>query len=336
MSNLVNIDNICKSGDVNALNTYVVEKISKSKLEGIIQSAAKYDNVAIIDAIVKFGISVNQRGLCEETALMVACKHGNINVVKYLLYHDANCDFRDSDHYQGYHGKTALIYATENDNYEIVKILLEYKCDVNIIDANNMRAIDYADSVDVIELLIKNGAIVNPETPTVFTPVFSMACANGEIDIIDCLLSHDIDVNFDGDLCHDKTTPLMYACKYEQVDAVDRLLNHKDIKIHMKDNLGWTAFMHAVQTGNLSIIDRLIIYGANINDYDEKGNTPLMIAVKENKYHVIERLLSLNCDINIKNNSGETALTFACKTGDIKTINIILSNGGDPSIPDNK
>lgn len=318
--------NICESGNLVALNS-ILNSVHPYK-KTLIHAAAKYGNVEIMDTIIKFGININERNYAYATPLIIASEYGNINVVEYLLNHGAWCNEHDSGWDQGYHAKTALMYACENDHIEIVKMLLKRRCNINAISSLRLSAIDYASSVEIIELLIKHGAHINHHQYVNGIPILSRACKKGRIDIIDCLLSNNIDVNYVRDMIWGNTA-LFYACKYSQVDAVDRLLANEQIDIHIKNHRGETAFMYAVKSDSVPIMDRIILYGAEINDQNCEGDTPLIIAVREMRYKAIERLMSLNCDVDIQNNKGETALLIAFKSDNIKITNILLSHDVD-------
>ena len=62
---------------------------------------------------------INKQNENGETALMVASKNGNFDIVKYLEENNATVHLKD------HNGKTALMLATENGHFQIVEYLCE-------------------------------------------------------------------------------------------------------------------------------------------------------------------------------------------------------------------
>lgn len=56
-----------------------------------------------------------------------------------------------------------------------------------------------------------------------------------------------------------------------------------------------------------SIVELLLMYGANINKADAEGNTPLMMAVSNQSLESVNTLLKNGCDRRIANKYGVTA-----------------------------
>ena len=64
-----------------------------------------------------------------QTALMLAVKHGKADLVELLLANGAAINLQDSD------GSTALMCAVDHGSLNIVKLLLTRpECDVDIVD----------------------------------------------------------------------------------------------------------------------------------------------------------------------------------------------------------
>jgi ankyrin repeat protein len=96
----------------------------------------------------------------------------------------------------------------------------------------------------------------------------------------------------------------------------------KGADINYKDNIGWTALLHATFYGYKDIVELLLKNGADINIKNNGGNTALIIASKFNHKNIIKLLLKNGADVNIKNKYGNTALNYNGK----KYIYIIKNN----------
>ena len=57
-------------------------------------------------------------------------------------------------------------------------------------------------------------------------------------------------------------------------------------------------FIHAVQTGNKTLVDSLLRHNANVNLYDSDGWTPLMYAVRDKHIEIAINLLEHGADYN--------------------------------------
>ena len=100
-------------------------------------------NGADADFVVMGGVSVIQH--------IVA--RGNFELTKLLLEKGANPNFADL-------GSNAFEIAVKKDNFDIAKLLLENGANVNVQDSESgKRALDYAKSKKMKELLLQYGAI---------------------------------------------------------------------------------------------------------------------------------------------------------------------------------
>lgn len=72
------------------------------------------------------------------TALMAATVKGNVELVEYLVQHNADMDVFDTN------GKTALHYAVVFNSYEIVEFLIKSGAKLDLRDNRGNTAKDYA------------------------------------------------------------------------------------------------------------------------------------------------------------------------------------------------
>jgi ankyrin repeat protein len=90
--------------------------------------AAGSGDYAAVARLIEQGIDLNlheEEGL-GRTALMKACRHGHIPIVRLLLENGARMDGQDGS------GDTALSYAACNGYREIVKLLLDHGADTGL------------------------------------------------------------------------------------------------------------------------------------------------------------------------------------------------------------
>lgn len=92
------------------------------------------------------------------TALLLAAREGDLEIVRSLLYYGADVDRKDSA------GDTALIIASRWSHAHVAHCLLKKGADVNARNAKGGTALLVAarhDCVEVVELLLKKGADVH-------------------------------------------------------------------------------------------------------------------------------------------------------------------------------
>ncbi|HLF51332.1 ankyrin repeat domain-containing protein [Flavobacterium sp.] len=107
----------------------------------------------------------------------------------------------------------------------------------------------------------------------------------------------------------DDYTPLILAC-YRANVAVALFLINKVSDINYSSGDG-TALMAAVMSGNIQIIDQLILHKANLNTADAQGKTALIYAAYFNKTEIVKSLIKAGVDKKHKDSEGKTALDFA-------------------------
>jgi len=115
---------------------------------------------------------------------------------------------------------------------------------------------------------------------------------------------------------------------------VDGLLKNGTDVNAIKDIMGMSPLMVAVEKGSIEIIDILLNNGSDINIKGADGTTPLMIAAENGRRDVVEILINKGADINLRNANGVTSLMAAAKSGDINIVKTIIEKGMDVNIQD--
>ena len=299
-----------------------------------------------------------------QTALMLACEGGHLEVVQLLLKANAN-----PNHEQEGTGITALIIAAQKGHLDIVQQLFEYGADPNIGDKNGLTAIHYimmlngteipqpnekimSDKLEILQLLIVRGSNVNIKDENGMTALM-IASISGFTEAVKLLLQAGADPNIEQHIpvkehfitsSLPKTptirfTALMYAS----------FLNSEVTELLLKANANPNqenafALMIAALLGHLDIVQQLLEYGADPNSIcNVDGSTALHCALhrkKENtsiKMTIIQQLIEKGANIiNIQNRYGLTALMMATSHCLSEVVELLLQNGADPNIHSNK
>jgi ankyrin repeat protein len=110
----------------------------------------------------------------------------------------------------------------------------------------------------------------------------------------------------------------------DEAEAVDGIAGHRaeDISARVtvlgledKDDLGMTKLHHAVQAGDLRLVESLIKSGASINSLDQNGQTPLHYAAEKGSSECMEDLVKHGADLRITDNSGFSSFLWAVVAG---------------------
>ncbi|ETN03695.1 hypothetical protein PPTG_15913 [Phytophthora nicotianae INRA-310] len=143
----------------------------------------------------------------------------------------------------------------------------------------------------------------------------------------------------EADLCYsslDGRTLLHHAAASSGPGAIEvvEYLLHEPVIVDAIDKFGWTPVHVAVNSGNLSIVERLLVDGTNVNqltrlDYAAKRDTiqtwsPLHLAVRANHNEIVDLLLS-HSDIQV--NDGHTPLFVASQVQSENLVKVLLENG---------
>ncbi len=88
----------------------------------------------------------------------------------------------------------------------------------------------------------------------------------------------------------------------------------------------------AVSTGDFSLIDELILSGANPDQRDATGQTPLIYSVEAGQYKLVQRILKARADPNLIGRSGLTPLMTAVRMGRADLLMQLLNAGANPNV----
>jgi ankyrin repeat protein len=178
----------------------------------------------------------------DATPLYKAAGEGRTDIVRYLIAHGANVNYRGSEW-----GHTPLSEAATRGFDDVVEILLKAGADPKAKDRNGYTAFATAalgGQFDVAEALLKysdvNGADAYGNT------WLMSATTTGETEAIRWLVGKGADVNKVSQLEHGGRTALIDAAEVGAVDSARTLLE-LGANPHLKMKDGSTALSHAQQ-----------------------------------------------------------------------------------------
>ena len=102
-------------------------------------------------------------------------------------------------------------------------------------------------------------------------------------------------------------TPLMLAALKGDLEAV-RVLQAGGAAVNRQ---GWTPLIYAATGGHDSIVEFLLLHGADIDAQSPNGTTALMMAIHEHHPDTARLLIDRGADVDRRNQDGATALEWA-------------------------
>lgn len=252
---------------------------------GALLEWTKINDLAVVEGLLKGGLSPNPAQLAFETPLSVAANVANEEMVNILLKYGANpnISFR--------YGSCALSYACyqkdsalKEKQLAVVKALLDAGADPNFTGSNHETALCSAvcsDNKDLVELLYAAGAKVEP-------------CPAGWM-------------------------PMIRAAQTGQMGMIEWLLE-KGANINLINTYRQNALHISIEKNNTNQATFLINHGIDVNLEDFEGNTPLIMATKKGDERLIDLLLAAKADPYYKNKNKQSALDLAEYRDNLKEV----------------
>jgi ankyrin repeat protein len=107
------------------------------------------------------------------------------------------------------------------------------------------------------------------------------------------------------------------------------------IEIGYRDGEGKTFLDHAIEAGNIRVIDLLISNGIDINRVDKSGRSSVfkLVIGNEDKYYLLEHLVNNeNLNIHLQDNGHKNILSYSILNGLYKESDLLISLGAESQL----
>lgn len=222
-----------------------------SRGKTVLHYAVAWDRAEIVEHLISVGADMNTRDKYSLTILHYAALKRAENSVKVLLQRGVDIEAVDS------RGWNALHVAIMAKNIKVVEMLLNRRITVNMRDVLYWTPLHFAAyycrDVQIMQLLLDNGAYVNPKTKDGCIPLY-YAVKNKNSSAVKLLLSKGAKIN---EITDDCETPLHAACQGGLASIADILL-HNGADVNVRNKMGKVA-LSTVKQGERQITAKIVV-----------------------------------------------------------------------------
>ena len=275
-----------------------------------LQAAAYEGHLSIVGHLLNAGAKPDLRGGQAGYPIMAAASRGHADVIRLLLKHGAFYDVCD------FSGGTPLLQAAGNGHKEVVHILLEAGSEPNLIVGKRGSALTAAAAIgheSICRLLLEHGAKASKNENLIHFDT-QAATVGGYGNIVNLLLSHG---------AKPTATLLASAAKGRLSEVVDKLLARG---APVKGGKHVRPLTDVAAGGLLSIVCKLLVHGADVNDHDQHRGTALQAAAAAGHESIVKTLLERGALTDIAGDFWAPALHSAAYCGHPSVVQMLLDH----------
>ena len=320
-----------RSGDVNKVKGVLLN--SKMSINSIdrkgrtpLELACKIGNLDIIKTLIDHTVQ-DDKGTIGDKLLKIALNYEKDEVI-LLLITKLKCDPNIKG---GYYHRSPLHVACKKGNLSLVRTLIrDYHADLNENDYNGKipftLALDNRSDEVMLVLISEFGFGPTNIMDRYGTSPLHVACKKGNLSLVRTLIrDYHADLN---DKDYFGGTPFTWALNYRRDEVLLVLISEFGCDLtNIKGRNDISPLHVACMNGNLSLVRTLIHdYLTDLNDKDHFGNTPFVLALENERDEVMLVLIS-EFGYNptyIKGRYGVSSLHVACKKGNLSLVRTLI------------
>ncbi|XP_076081609.1 uncharacterized protein LOC143052446 isoform X2 [Mytilus galloprovincialis] len=266
------------------------------------------------EMLLKSGADVNATRENGETAMHIAARHGQIQMVIACLEEGGDPT------QQSKIGETPLHVAVRHCHLDVARELL------TIVSRSRSR-------IDAVMLV--NQQNWEGETTVHYAAELTKNLAHEDLedtDMIKLLLEYDGDTNLHTKLTFE--TPLHYCARAGNGDILLEIVKHIGAlgvqkAVNKQSKNGWSPLLVASEQGHISIVKILLQHHARVDVFDENhGKAALHLAAESGHDQVADVLLWHKAFVNAKSKQGVTPLHLAAQNGYNKLVKLLIETHG--------
>ena len=303
------------------------------------------DSLEFVRMLVEHGAEITVEDELGWTLIAAALAHSQVEVVAYLLEKGAAKTFDISRKLPALGPRPTVLQTTvERGNLldkalegkaplPMIQLLIDRGLDIDQVETlggEHIRALAplhkaaMLQDPEVIDLLLKNGALINRHYSRGLTPLmYAIICE--KLENARTLLAHGADLT----ICDEQGTDALMFAASRGYEGFVRLLIEYNANPNVRDAFQNTALYAAASGGHLSVIEVLTAFGAETDTFSIHGTSPLSVASENGYYQVVQLLLPETADINSQDGDGDTALSNAAYSGHEDIVDFLLISGAE-------
>lgn len=290
--------------------------------EGIYE-ASYYGQIEEMKKYIQDGVDLNKKDEGGDLPLTLAAIYNQYEAVKLLLENGANVNKK-----AGY-GRTALMQA---DSVKVIELLLKSGADMELIDDAGDNALLLASekcNIKKAEILLKNGMDINQKNNSGQTPLMKVVLnpftkERNKLEFIKMLLKEKADVNL-----RDKEDKTIYIISKERsLNNISKLLLEFGAKEEIY-SLDPGGLVQALMNKEYEQAKIMIKNGVEVN-FISGEFSPLMCSIKN--VEIMKLLLEKGADVNLANKMNMTALTMAVMYNKADAVKLLIENNADVNV----
>ncbi|KAH8813594.1 ankyrin repeat-containing domain protein [Flagelloscypha sp. PMI_526] len=213
----------------------------------------------------------------------------------------------------------------------VIKLLVENGADLNREEGRYESALSVAalrGSLNVVKFLVEKGAHVNKWGGIYgYTlPTLHFAAGNGHLEVVKFLVDKGADVNMGGDWL--QGFPLNAAARKGDLKIVEFLVE-RGADVNKGGGQHGSALHTAIQNGHLEVVKFLVEKCADVNKEEGYHGSVLQVAAQKGDLKVVEFLVENGADVNKEGGEYGSALQAALEKGDLKVVEFLVEKGAD-------
>ncbi|KAJ3200022.1 hypothetical protein HDU67_002353 [Dinochytrium kinnereticum] len=300
---------------VGAIGLYSSHRITQTRSEkekerqkrALFDSAIRREDFVQFRELLQRFIRLDPRDDHGNTPFMLACQHGNLEVIRYYLsMHPPSSDIQKSPLFLAANdnGHTAVHVAALSGSVETMRALL---------GSNSLLAL----------AMVSIPSIGRRSTP------LHIAVENGLFNMVEALIKLRADVNA---IDIDGITPIMLAIKFGKIVLVERLLN-ANANINLLDSWKHSALFYACKHQEYDMAKLLLekkkaAAAPSPKLTPRKTRPPLSRSPSNSSAPAATSPVGISVDIvNVADRFGYTALLLVAEMGDLRMFDLLLEYG---------
>ncbi|XP_058234421.1 transient receptor potential cation channel, subfamily N, member 1 isoform X2 [Hemibagrus wyckioides] len=301
-------------------HTNVIEILSESfksdvlertkDMETPLHIAARVERGEMVaEMLLKSGAEVNTEQENGETAMHIAARHGNLQIMRLLVEEGAHLTWRSKA------GETPLHVAVRHCHAHMVEEIL------NSLTCKRSR--------EEAELCVCKENQKGDTSLHLAAEIEKNIVHKDDEDVLIIRTLMGYSANIEAANRQTGETPIHYCARAGNVEVLQEMLSNVTsqflhIAINKQDKTGRSALLLAAQQGHTPVVKLLLENNARVDVFDEEGKSALHLAAEQGHKEIADILLSNNAFVHAKTKLALTPLHLSAQIGSVHLVELLI------------